>query len=364
MDDISSQKKKTKTRVDGTMQNEKYRMRIRYSLDDAQSMLEGHRRGSSSSTLLSRGKRTRTFFTSDSHRYITPLEQDALALGMRRSERLSGFDSVQVRYSRPTQTASDTLYRRLQAEYSGLANTLARLPDMLAMHISPMRMVNASIVGAIFFGMFSMTLIYRYLGQQVSAENTALVADAPVVGDKSPFPEKSAVLGASTESLDSKESKPAAAVAIPSSPIPPKDLKKDAFAAEVTEMVKGYPIEAMLPYILKQDRQVAVFLIAIGKKESNWGKRVPVLNGEDCYNYWGYRGIRDRMGTGGHTCFDSPEDAVNTVAKRIKTLVEEKKLDTPAKMIVWKCGSSCAGHSPEGVRKWISDVDGYFQELK
>ena len=132
----------------------------------------------------------------------------------------------------------------------------------------------------------------------------------------------------------------------------------------MTDMVKGYPIEAMLPYILKQDKDVAMFLIGIGKKESNWGKRVPVLDGHDCYNYWGYRGVRDKMGTGGHTCFNSPEDAVNTVAKRIKTLVQEKNLNTPAKMIVWKCGSSCAGHSSEGVRKWISDVDMYVQELK
>jgi hypothetical protein len=121
-------------------------------------------------------------------------------------------------------------------------------------------------------------------------------------------------------------------------------------------------MEKMTPYIAEKDRKVAAFLVAIAKKESNWGKRVPVLNGQDCFNYWGYRGIRDRMGTGGHTCFDSPEDAVDTVAGRLKELVEAD-IDTPEEMVIWKCGSSCAGHSDYSVKKWISDVEMYFSEF-
>jgi len=31
--------------------------------------------------------------------------------------------------------------------------------------------------------------------------------------------------------------------------------------------------------------------------------------------------------------------------------------------VVWKCGASCAGHDPGGVKKWISDVDYYYQML-
>ncbi len=139
--------------------------------------------------------------------------------------------------------------------------------------------------------------------------------------------------------------------------------EKKAFETKLRAMVKGYPIEAMVPDILKQDRMVAAFLVSIGKKESNWGKRVPVLDGQDCFNYWGYRGIRDRMGTGGHTCFDSRQDAVNTVAKRIKTLVETNQLDTPQKMILWKCGFTCSGQNHADVLKWISDVDLYFSQL-
>ncbi len=88
-----------------------------------------------------------------------------------------------------------------------------------------------------------------------------------------------------------------------------------------------------------------------------------MLNGEDCFNYWGYRGVRDRMGTGGHTCFDNPKDAVDTVGKRITTLIKKYKLTTPEDMIVWKCGSSCAGHNNYGVQKWILDVGYYFKKV-
>jgi hypothetical protein len=136
-----------------------------------------------------------------------------------------------------------------------------------------------------------------------------------------------------------------------------------ALEENIKEMVAGYPIEQMVPYILEKDNLTAAFLVSIAKKESNWGKRVPVLDGEDCFNYWGYRGIRDRMGTGGHTCFDSPKDAVDTVGKRIETLIRKYDLKTPSDMIIWKCGSSCAGHSDSGVRKWISDVELYFKKI-
>jgi len=132
---------------------------------------------------------------------------------------------------------------------------------------------------------------------------------------------------------------------------------------KINEMVAGYPMENMTRYIARKDEKVAAFMISIAKKESNWGKKVPLLNGQDCYNYWGYREKRERMGTDGHTCFNNPRDAVNTVAGRIDKLVYENKLDTPRKMVVWKCGSSCAGQNPKSVNKWISDVNWYFQKL-
>jgi hypothetical protein len=141
-----------------------------------------------------------------------------------------------------------------------------------------------------------------------------------------------------------------------------EQIKKEDMEEEINKMVDGYPIKKMTPLIAQLDTRVAAFVIAIAKKESNWGKRVPVFEGEDCFNYWGYRGIREKMGTGGHTCFDSPRDAVETVSRRINDLVQAE-IDTPQEMVIWKCGSSCAGHSEYSVDKWISDVEMYFEKF-
>jgi hypothetical protein len=130
---------------------------------------------------------------------------------------------------------------------------------------------------------------------------------------------------------------------------------------QLKTITQGYPIEKMLPFILEKDPKVIAFLVSIAKKESNLGKRAPKLNGQDCFNYWGFRAQRARMGSGGHTCFDNPEDAVDTVSARIEDLIN-KNVDTPAEMIVWKCGSSCAGHNPSSVSKWINDVRLYFNK--
>jgi hypothetical protein len=53
---------------------------------------------------------------------------------------------------------------------------------------------------------------------------------------------------------------------------------------------------------------------------------------------------------------------VAIVGDKIEELIG-KKIDTPERMLVWKCGSSCAGHDPVGVRKWVSDVSGIFYKL-
>lgn len=138
-----------------------------------------------------------------------------------------------------------------------------------------------------------------------------------------------------------------------------RDAHRQALSAELY----GYPMEQMVPYLAQQDPRVAAFLVAIAKKESAWGKRAPVLNGEDCYNYWGFRQARDRMGTGGHTCFDDPRDAVVTVGARVADLID-KQYDTPQKMVViWKCGSSCRGHTAASVNKWVSDVEYHYDRV-
>lgn len=140
-------------------------------------------------------------------------------------------------------------------------------------------------------------------------------------------------------------------------------IARNEFKGKIENMVAGFPIAKMSKQIVRQDKTTAALMVAIAKKESNWGKRKPVLNGQDCFNYWGYREKRDRMGSGGHTCFDSPEDAVATVSKRINTLVTEYERNTPEKMIIWKCGLSCNKDNQANVKKWISDVDIYYQKL-
>ncbi len=138
-----------------------------------------------------------------------------------------------------------------------------------------------------------------------------------------------------------------------------EDLKKF-----IDEMVAGYPIAVMAPAIAEYDREVAALIVGIAKKESNWGKRVPVdATGADCFNYWGWKGAGARGVAMGHGCFGTPEEAVQAVGNRIAQLVELRKTSEPKNMIVWKCGSSCATHSPESVRKWIADVDLYYRKI-
>ncbi len=142
-----------------------------------------------------------------------------------------------------------------------------------------------------------------------------------------------------------------------------ENQEKIALEKKIKEMVKGYPIEQMVPFIVEKDTKVAAFLIGIAKKESNWGKRSPKKNGKDCFNYWGYRDPDNTEGSDNHSCFSSPKEAVDIVSKRIENLINQKKLNTPADMIIWKCGFSCKDHSQESVRKWINDVGFYFKKL-
>jgi hypothetical protein len=205
--------------------------------------------------------------------------------------------------------------------------------------LGPKRMVYASLTGGVVFGILSMALMAEFLGGGVFANEKEIIDD----GEKT-----AQVLGAEYD--------------------PSQDVFFEYFSEaqgaeyeeNIRKMVAGYPIEEMLPYILEKDKVTAAFLIGIAKKESNWGKRVPVLDGQDCYNYWGYRGVRRMMG---HTCFNSRQDAVDTVAKRLDRLIQSEQLNTPEKLIVWKCGFSCEGHSRESVKKWISDVDMYYSKF-
>ncbi|MBT3355905.1 glucosaminidase domain-containing protein [bacterium] len=137
-------------------------------------------------------------------------------------------------------------------------------------------------------------------------------------------------------------------------------IKTEELEGEIYEILKGNPMEEMAPLIAKKDRTVAAFLVGIAMKESGFGRHVPVLNGKNCYNYWGYRGIRKKMGTGGHTCFDGPQDAIDTVGGRLERLVKID-VDTPQEMVLWKCGSACSKDPNAG--RWINDVTINFSKL-
>ncbi|MEI6587382.1 MAG: hypothetical protein WCO05_00355 [Candidatus Moraniibacteriota bacterium] len=150
-----------------------------------------------------------------------------------------------------------------------------------------------------------------------------------------------------------------------------RDAKKKKAAAESAplgslelkykELVAGSPLEKMVPFLVKCDSETAAYLIAIAKKESDWGEHSPKKGGNDCFNYWGYRGTYNQTASG-YSCFDSPEQAILVVGERIKELLD-KKINTAEKLVVWKCGSSCAGHDPAGVRKWIADVALYYKKV-
>lgn len=316
-----------------------------------------------SSVLFCPKWRTDKFFTHDSKLYLTQDEllqfrqgKSFFNLNKRLDSLVFRKDEKNLIYS--AKPRSD-IYFAVSERYSSIKNYILDFIQGSTQGVSVSKMWNISIVGSIIFGMCLMTMVYRYLGQGAlakSKDSKKSQQQAMVLGDGDskeedykPDPDETNYIYQILEQYGKEKE---------------EDKKNEAFEEEMRKMVKGYPIEKMVPFIAKKDKAVAAFLIGIAKKESDWGKHVPVLKGEDCYNYWGYRGKRDRMGTGGHTCFNSPEDAVNTVAKRLEFLVSDEKVNTPSKMVVvWKCGYDCSWDNPSAVKKWISDVDQYFRKL-
>ncbi len=135
----------------------------------------------------------------------------------------------------------------------------------------------------------------------------------------------------------------------------------DGLKEDVAAIVKNTPMSAMTEAISQKSRPVAAFIVGIAMKESKFGVYSPKLAGRDCYNYWGFKGGGQTV-AGGYSCFSSPEQAVNAVGAKIEKMVA-KGVRTPAQAISWKCGSSCAGHGEENVRKWISDVAINFYKI-
>lgn len=137
--------------------------------------------------------------------------------------------------------------------------------------------------------------------------------------------------------------------------------KYDRFHKKILAIVKDTKMEAMAGEISKKNPVTAGFLVGIAMKESKFGTYAPKKNGRDCFNYWGYRGAENTTRSG-YSCFESPEQAVSIVSRRIESLVEQGA-NSPASMITWKCGNSCAGHSDESVNKWIADVGIYYYQI-
>lgn len=330
------------------------------------------REKSASSVLFSRGKRSQEFFTEDSRLYITPREQKMMREGKMLDRDIKKWDSLSSRivssfvYAKPSKTSrlleiwkerTEMLKKsseRFREQTENFNDSFAEMSRSFVRQFSLVRVWNMSIVASVLFGMVVMTFVYRYLGQGASAQQLRQVA----AQQEQQASQKGKVLGAESRIDDDAESFTKQVLEI-EQVADEQNLEK-----EIKKMVKGYPIERMAPYIAKKDRTVAAFIVAIARKESSWGVHVPVLNGQDCYNYWGYRGQRKLMGTGGHTCFNSPKDAVDTVAKRIETLVEDNGRNTPKEMVVWKCGSDCnATGGQAAANKWISDVATIFDKL-
>lgn len=141
------------------------------------------------------------------------------------------------------------------------------------------------------------------------------------------------------------------------------DLRSKEFEKDLASLTEGFPIEEMAPYIAQYDKKIAGLIVGIAKKESNWGKRSPSKNGKTCYNYWGYKGAGELGTSMGYGCFASPEEAVSAIGGRISELASHD-LDTPSKIVVWKCGRSCAAAGGQAAaNKWISDVNVYYTKI-
>lgn len=132
---------------------------------------------------------------------------------------------------------------------------------------------------------------------------------------------------------------------------------------ELEKLLKGYPLAKMAPEIAKQEPEIAALIVGIARKESQWGLRSPKKNG-DCFNYWGYKGSGGRGVGMGYACFATREEAIEKIATRLEKLVDKRGTSKPNALVTpWKCGNSCATHSPESVRKWVSDVNQYYTKV-
>ncbi len=388
--------------------------RCEISLSELQDVMQQNHENNISALLLG-GERTDFFVTQDSRKYGTSFDQQQENC----RDIVLSFDSAYVRYVKKY-TVGEMQYRKISLHTARVFDTMSQYRAAMRISMSPLRMYQVSLGGAMIVGMVSMSMIYKNLGANAFAQDaedvmagtddkatTIVLEDSKVepivsVNDKNddatdsaieknetiidPKIEAVAVQEAVEQSTPSiimadivaKENTTEGESGLPTKEVVTnsidsavkavnEDIKEIVSTKSLEELAQevtaGHPIEKMLPYILEQDPEVAKYLIAISVQESGMGEHVPVLDGQDCYNYWGYRSVRKLMGTGGHTCFNSRQDAVESVGKRIHELIYEYDRKTASRLVVWKCGSTCDGHSQESVDRWINVVDSYHSKL-
>jgi hypothetical protein len=324
-----------------------------------------------SSVLFSRKHgHVRNFTTCDSKLYFS--QRELLEIRQRgkinfTSGRLDCAFSRQEKRALPvfSRKKEDRLYFDLKERYSNLGSYLKDAFRGYTNGVSMLRMWNLSLIGSLIFGMFLMTMIYRYLGPgaRAAVEEARVQTEIEQLAQKK---EAERVLGESiAKSQADREAQIKASAEMEKRLAEEAILKQQKeFELKIREMVTGYPIEKMAPFIAKEDPLVAAFFIAIAKKESSWGERVPVNGGSDCYNYVGFRLKTKEMGSDGHSCFSSPKEGFEVTVKRIKALIYKENMTTAKKMVSpWKCGYDCSWDSEEAVQKWVSDVDYYLKQV-
>jgi len=233
---------------------------------------------------------------------------------------------------------------------SGLSNWKSRKTSPLFM-LGNLKFSTCLLIVA--FAAFSFSYVFqKNFGRSAAAEEIASASNGIVLG---------AVDSKITDENDNMELQLADEDVIMNLIGKIDDERHEAFKDELLGYIAGRPMEDMAPYIAKQPRIVAAFLVGIAMKESKFGTYAPHFNGRDCHNYWGFKGGGTTT-AGGYTCFSSPEEAIQVVGKRIAKLVDGGRTN-PSAMVVWKCGSSCSWDNPENVRKWIADVGVNFYRI-
>ncbi len=349
--------------LDGIFKKQKKPVELDYAL--AKFVLK-HK---NSSVLLSEkfGK-VRDFTTRDSKLYFTQNE----LLKMRRGEKV-GFvsgriDSIALRREKNApytfaKKKEDWMYEGIKERYSSLRAYLGDALHGYTHGVSMTRMWNMSLIGSLIFGMFLMTMIYRYLGPGAQAKMQE-VKDRAETEQIVKKQEEQKVLG---ESIAKAEADKKALVDAEKKTAQDAILKKQKeFGDKILDLVGNHPIKKMVPYMTKEDPLVVAFFIAIARQESSWGEHVPLNDsGDDCYNYVGFRLKTPKMGTNGHSCFSSPQEGFERTVKRIKDLIYNENMTTAQKMVSpWKCGYRPDLDNKEAVQRWVNNVDDILTQVR